>query len=262
MNDTQDPSTEAPKASPFVRLFLIALPVGLAFMVPISLWIYYVKKYGPKPVISEYAVVLRKDLNTQDFTHYTDVLSKEYGESALPNAHDRLEARARYIESTMDYSNMGYVVQRQVFSADGRSFANLFAELPGRSRSNDVVLVLTEYDGADVRGTAAMMCLAHAMTGLGHAKTIRFAAVANAQDADARVNGLVQLGQEDASGRRVTKTILLLSPMQPLLETHAPPSWKQAKVVSLDQGLTKSPDVSLASLKQILAKIEAAADAP
>jgi hypothetical protein len=183
MNESPNPLPDpAPKPSSLVRIFLIVLPVGLAFMVPISLWIYYKKKYGPKPVLSQYAAMLRKDLNMADFTHYVDLLKKEYGEAAIASKEERIAGRARFIESTMDYTNMGYVVRRESFTKDGQAHVNLVAELPGESRAREVVLVTVPYDTGREEDIAALMCVAHALSGSRHDRTVRFAAVV--QDAE------------------------------------------------------------------------------
>ena len=145
MNETE--STESPpqKAGCTVRAFLIVLPVGLAFMVPISLWIYYQKKYKPAPATSQYAALLRRDLNAEDFARYTRILSQDIGERSLAKP-DNLDAAASFIESTMGYDNMGYAVRRQAFEANGKPLVNLLAELPGKSKSKEIVLVLANYD--------------------------------------------------------------------------------------------------------------------
>ena len=95
MNESQDTSTPPPPSRPgfMVRAFLIALPVGLAFMVPVSLWIYYQKKHRPAPATSQYASILRKDLNAEDFARYTRILSQDIGERTLSQP-DHLDADA------------------------------------------------------------------------------------------------------------------------------------------------------------------------
>jgi hypothetical protein len=159
-----------------VRAFIIILPLGLSFMVPLSLWIYYQKKHQPEAATSQYAAMLRKDLDADDLTRYARILSQDIGARTLANP-DHLDAAASFIESTMGYDNMGYAVQRQAFEARDKPLVNLVAELPGKSKPDEVVLVFASYDEEDALGVSALMCVAHALAGSTHARTIRFAAV-------------------------------------------------------------------------------------
>lgn len=235
-----------------VRAFLIVLPVGLAFMVPISLWIYYQKKHQPAPAASQYAVMLRRDLNAEDFARYVRILSQDIGERSLAKP-ENLDAAAAFIESTMGYDNMGYAVHRQTFEVQGRAVVNLIAELPGKSKPDEAVLVLAAYDAADASGIAAMMCVAHALTGTEHARTIRFAALVNAGDADASVNGLHQLAQESSRGQRVTTALVPVA----LPMTSSPPPWAQVPV----RAFTPKA-IDLTALQELQRLVVEAADGP
>lgn len=252
-----EPDITPQKPGILVRAFLIVLPLGLAFMVPLSLWIYYQKKYAPAPAASQYAAMLRRDLNADDFARYVRILTQEVGERSLARP-ENLEAAAAFIESTLGYDNMGYAVQRQVFEAAGKPLVNLIAELPGSSKPGEEVLVLAAYDGEDASGIAAMMCVAHALTGTAHARTIRFAAVVNAHDLDAAVNGVDQLAQTPASGPRVVKTLVAVSP---LLES-TPAVWRGALVKPFAHEVRVAGQLSLEALRKLQSTIEQAADAP
>jgi hypothetical protein len=255
MNGTEEPSPPTEKPGCIVRAFIVALPLGLAFMVPLSLLIYYQKKHEPAPATSPYAALLRRDLNPEDFKRYVLELTQESGERSPAQPDKRRDAAASFIESTMDFTNMGYEVQRHPFEAHGRPMANLVAELPGRTKPDEVVLVLADYDGMDAKGIAALMCLAHALAGSEHARTIRFAAVANTGDSDETANGMDQLARRDAGGKRLTKTLVLVSPGV----SDASQVWEQAKARPLASMLLGDP---LTGMKRILEEIEQEADAP
>lgn len=257
MSDTEDTASAPMKPGGIVRAFLIVLPLGLAFMVPLSLWIYYQKKHQPEPAASQYAAMLRRELNADDFARYVRILTQDIGERTLAKP-DNLDAAASFIESTMGYDNMGYAVQRQAFEAHGKPVVNLLAELTGKSKPDEVVLVLADYDAADATGIAAMMCVAHALTGSGHARTIRFAAVVNARDLDVAANGMVQLAQGDASSQRVTRTLV---PVGPMFES-VPAPWKQVEVRRFALKLRIAPNEILESLRELKSTIEQAADVP
>jgi hypothetical protein len=202
-------STPPPqKAGCLVRAFILVLPLGLSFMVPLSLWIYYQKKHHPAPATSQYAAMLRKDLDVEDFTRYARILSQDIGERSVAKP-DNLDAAASFIESTMGYDNMGYAVQRQEFEAQGRSLVNLVAELPGKSKPDEVVLVVASYDEADATSVSALMCVAHALAGSTHARTIKFAAVVEAAGGSAIVRN------KETEGSGTLKNIIRIgSPSQ------------------------------------------------
>ena len=60
MSATEGPPAPTEKPGCMVRAFIIVLPLGLAFMVPLSLWIYYQKKHQPEAATSQYAAMLTK----------------------------------------------------------------------------------------------------------------------------------------------------------------------------------------------------------
>jgi hypothetical protein len=204
MNSTDEHPPAPQKAGCMVRAFIIALPIGLAFMVPLSLWIYYQKKHQPEAAISQYAAMLRKDLNAEDFARYARILSQDIGERSL-SRRENLDAAASFIESTMGYENMGYAVQRQVFDVQDTTAVNLIAELTGKTKPNEVVLVVANYDEADARGVAALMCVAHAFAGGEHARTIRFAAVMS------EAGGLKVLRDRTSADNREIRSLIVVS---------------------------------------------------
>jgi hypothetical protein len=236
----------AQKAGCMVRAFLIVLPLGLSFMVPLSLWIYYQKKHQPAPATSQYAAMLRKDLDAEDFTRYARILSQEIGERSLANP-DHLDAAASFIESTMGYDNMGYAVQRQEFEAQGRTLVNLVAELPGKSKPDEVVLVVASYDQVDAAGVSALMCVAHALAGSMHARTIKFAAVMEAGGGFAVAR---KKGGEDAG---TLKGIIRIGP---------PPQNGDVAVQTFPITNTGQSDQVLEHLQELQGLIEKTADAP
>jgi hypothetical protein len=249
MNEPQDTSAPPHKPGFMVRAFLIGLPVGLAFMVPISLWIYYQKKHRPAPATSQYAPILRKELNADDFMRYARILAQDIGERSLAQP-DHLDAAVRFIESTMDFANMGYNVQRQNFEADGKPLVNLIAELPGRSRPDEIVWVVAGYDAADASGIAALMCVAHALTGTDHARTIRFAAVMQS------AGGLTQLRKDDRPEQK-PRTVIALAPTSSSVSGAA---WAGAE--SIPFSISSSEASPLGRLRELQTLIEKSADQP
>ena len=260
MSDSiQTPTVAAEKPGWLVRAFLIILPVGLAFMVPVSLVIYYQKKHEDTPEASKYASMLRRDLNVDDFVRYVRILSQDIGERSTEKT-ENLDAAASFVESTMGYDNMGYATQRQAFDLRGKPVVNLVAELTGKSRPDEVVLVVADYDGADASGVSAMMCVAHALTGTEHARTIRFAAVVNGRAEDATESGLSHLTQELASKGEAPRKVVIVSLSSALGSSLS--HWKGGEVKDLSGEIRPASTETLTSLQSILAKIEKEADAP
>jgi hypothetical protein len=241
----------AQKAGCMVRTFIIVLPLGLSFMVPLSLWIYYQKKHQPAPATSQYAAMLRKDLDAEDFTRYARILSQDIGERSLANP-DHLDAASSFIESTMGYDNMGYAVERQGFESQGKSLVNLVAELPGKSKPNEVVLVCASYDEADASGVSALMCVAHALAGSTHARTIRFAAVVEA------AGGFAILKEKRSAGSSNLKNIIRIGGPASTSDRSADSAPVQAfPITTFEQ-----PGQALERLQELQRLIEQTADAP
>lgn len=255
MSDSNPPSPEATeqpvKAGCVVRAFIIALPLGLAFMVPLSLYIYYQKKYGPQEAASHLAPMLQRELNAVDMDRYVQGFVQGIGDRSLASP-DGLKAAGNYVESTMGFANMGYNIQRQEFKAGGQTAANLLAELPGKKAKKDTVLVLADYDTADATGIAAMMSVAHAMVGTNHNRTIHFAAVAQGDAADSKANGMEVLAQKFAeSGISVAKVVLLRPPLK-----STPAAWQDAEFIPLAAELNDTTPTALHMLQRLKKAVE------
>lgn len=238
-----------------VRAFLIILPFGLAFMVPISLWVYYQKKHAAQKTTSHLAPMLQRELNAEDMTRYVQGFTQSIGDRSLANP-ENIKAAASYVESTMGFANMGYKIQRQNFEAGNLTLSNLITELPGNKGNKDTVLVLADYDTQDASGIAAMMCVAHAMVGTSHTRTIRFAAVTQGDAADAKANGIEILAKKlEELEVPVVKVILFRPPLK-----VTPTAWQKAKIVSLAAELKDPTPAPLDMLQRLKRAVEDAAD--
>lgn len=252
MNETEDQAPPTPKPGILVRAFLIVLPVGLSFMVPLSLWIYYQKKNQPAPATSEFAAMLRRELNAEDFARYARILSQDIGERTMANP-ENLDAAAAFIESTMGYDNMGYAVQRQAFESKDMTVLNLEAELPGKSKPKELVVVVANYDEADAAGISAIMCVAHALAGSDHARSIRFAAVMSG------AGGFGKLRQSVSGEGRKLRTFVLVASTPPLLLGGTPGN---GGVRQFQITLADDPPATLARLRDLKKLVEDLADEP
>jgi len=174
-----------------IRFLVLALPTGLLLM---GLGSVLLTQFGtdaperdPNEAIRMEAAALgRKPVNAGDLERYLEVLSGTIGERNL-GAPESLEGAAVWIESTLSGGNIGYTVERHVYSVDGTEVRNLIAELPGTKRRDEIVVIGAHYDtvpgspGANDNGTgvAALLALARAFAGDPQERTVRFAAFVN-----------------------------------------------------------------------------------
>jgi peptidase M28-like protein len=111
-------------------------------------------------------------------------LAGEIGERNFEN-YDALEQAVRYIENY--WSSAGYAVEHQHYRAEGRQFTNLWTEIPGRKRPEEIVVLGAHYDtiigtpGADdnASAVAGLLALSGRARGKEWDRTLRFVAFAN-----------------------------------------------------------------------------------
>jgi len=177
-------------AGKIIRFCLVGFPVGLVLIPAVS--ITYTEWFKPyqasRPDVREqqYAAMMRKPVNRQDLERYVRVLAEDIGERHTGKM-ENLRAAAYFIESSLGESNMGYVVQRQKYTAEEHEVWNLEVNVPGIGRSDDVVVIGAHYDtvpgspGADDNssGVSALLCLANAFVGSENAVSLKFVAFVN-----------------------------------------------------------------------------------
>jgi Zn-dependent M28 family amino/carboxypeptidase len=94
-------------------------------------------------------------------------------------------AAADFVTSSLRAA--GYAPRRQEYEAEGRTVANIEAELAGTTRAGEIVAIGAHYDSAEGTpaandngsGVAAMLAIARAMSGAKPARTVRFVAFVN-----------------------------------------------------------------------------------
>lgn len=199
-----------------VRLFVGGLPLGLVVMGALSFIVYFHKKKMEEPTSSKLSSMLRKDLSVEDFERYGRIVSQDIGGRTLEKKGN-LDAASAFVESTLGFDNMGYLVVRQEFEADGKTYLNLTADLVGKSNPKEIVLIVTAYDSTEANkpeessGLAAMLCLANAMTGLPYHRTVRFTAVINGRSSDPKINGLARLLDQMEENKETVKQVLIFT---------------------------------------------------
>ncbi|MEY4485430.1 MAG: hypothetical protein RL693_2882 [Verrucomicrobiota bacterium] len=238
-----------------VRLFVGGLPLGLAIMGALSFIVYFnMKKKKETPVASQLSSMLRKDLSADDFERYGRILSQDIGVRTAEKK-ENLEAASAFVESTLGFDNMGYAVVRQEFDANGKTFLNLTADLVGKSNPKEIVLVVSTYDSTALNqpeessGLAAMLCLAHSLTGDPLNRTVRYAAVINGRSSDPKLNGLAHLLDQMTENKETVKQVLIFTEG---LDLSSLPKFMALK------SLKVKPDMDAAAVLKTLQEMQAA----
>lgn len=175
-----EPQSQITTSGRLVRLFVGGLPLGLIVMGALSFVIWNYKKQEKPPVVLEFAQLLQKEVGAEEFDRYVRIMTEEIGGSSIRDEEKR-EAIAGFVESSMGLENMGYESRRKKSPDGGLA---VYVELPGSSfvGADEVLLVVTRGDNADkdkvaASRVAALMSVAHALTGAESTKLIRLAVV-------------------------------------------------------------------------------------
>lgn len=174
-----------------IRFLLVAFPVGLIVLGAASMIFTYLRQESAPLDANEAerleaAALNRRAVNREDLATALDILTHRIGERHLGKP-ESLESTAIWLESTLGSGNIGYFVERQTYEVDGQMVRNLIAELPGRSRRGEIIVVGAHYDtvsgspGANDNGSglAALLSLARAFAGDPQARTLRFVCFVN-----------------------------------------------------------------------------------
>lgn len=191
------------KEGAVIRFLLVALPGGL-LLLGVAAMVSTHLRSGWKPEDPneakrlEAAALMRRPVAREHLAASVEMLAGRIGERNAGRP-DALEQAAVWIESMLGPGNLGYLVEHQVFEAEGREFRNLVAELPGKERRREIILVGASYDtppgspGAvtNASGVASLLALARALAGDPQERTLRFVAFAQGHGAS---------GPDDFSG--------------------------------------------------------------
>jgi Zn-dependent M28 family amino/carboxypeptidase len=135
---------------------------------------------GPLPPLDDRLLAIAAELRR----HVTK-LAEEIGERNIRYRPRELALAADYIEAEL--STSGYDVQRQQYTVDGTTCANLEVELSGSSKASEIVIIGAHYDSVsncpaandNGSGVAALLSLASTFAGSKSARTLRFVAFVN-----------------------------------------------------------------------------------
>jgi hypothetical protein len=158
-------------------IIFVAVPVILFF-----LYLVYNKQQRGHPGVPVIADNISLPIIEQRLREHVWALAEEIGERHHENLGS-LDKSADYIEST--FLQYGLDTHRQVYGS--RDFRNIIADIKGKNRTEEIILVGAHYDtvwlspGADdnASGVAVMLELAKLLAGHQFVKTIRFVGFTN-----------------------------------------------------------------------------------
>jgi len=256
------PSDPPITPNPFVRIFVMGLPLGILIMAALSFVLYFQKRNAAlEPKSSKFADMMRRDINAEDLQRYAKILSKDIGERT-PAQKDNLETAASFIESTMGFDNMGYQVQRHEFAEQGVASTDLVVDLVGEDKPREIVLVIASYSGDkddSASSMAALMSLAHHFTGTKHSRTLRFVAQGKPVAPQPRFPNFISINTQNVKENEAAHhgVILLNGPQgQQEASSFGPAMARESLKLTLwNVDVVANPEKSVSYLREIAAKI-------
>ena len=134
---------------------------------------------GPLPPLTTQEEAIRQRLAKHVWT-----LAGDIGERNLWR-YQALESAARYVEATL--LNIVYEVPSQAFEVEGKTVMNVAAEIMGKTRPEEILVIGGHYDSVlgspgandNASGVAAVLEIARLLAGQRLERTVRFVAFVN-----------------------------------------------------------------------------------
>jgi hypothetical protein len=193
------PPAALSKSGRFIRVALVVFPLGTILLGIASFGIWMWKKDRVEDRNLRHASALRQVPTSAGRDKHREVLTAV----SAGSYEDRLASTASYLESSLGAEGMGYDPQRFVVALDkGLPVAGVMAELTGKQRPREIVLVLLSYGNAAMvvrenESLASLLTLANWMTGEPVVRTLRFVALPLAGMSEReRREVLVRFGEE------------------------------------------------------------------
>ena len=167
--------------SSFTRLAILALLIIslLIFGWSLMIWMPGVSYQETSPQLTSTEAKLQTSLK-----HDLDTLSNQIGRRNFQSYENLLLAKDFL---TTELTDAGYTVNRQEYTADGKTYSNLEVEIPGTTRAEEILVIGGHYDsaftspGANDNGTGAVsvLALAREFAGAKPQRTLRFVEFTN-----------------------------------------------------------------------------------
>jgi hypothetical protein len=159
----------APAANPWFSRALVIFPVGLVVFSIIALGMYLNHQAQVRTRTIRYAAGLRQPLTAERLARHEQILRDAATQPA------GAVVASSYVASTLGPENMGYDVRalRPEGQDSPETPTSAFeAELTGETKPRDVVLWMTDYPTS--LPTAAVLSIAHDLSGKATTRTLRF----------------------------------------------------------------------------------------
>jgi hypothetical protein len=197
-----------PKSQRLLIKGLVAgLPLGLFVSIGIALALY-VNEPGRLGQRENEKSISARPIAQADLERTIRVLTEDVGPRSLVKEPEAAERARKFVQSTLGPDNIGYFTEAKGRQIDEAYAPAVFAELPGRGRAGELVVIVAAYtsqpgsaDYGAASGCAALLSIAKAMAGSEHQRTIRFVGyAAGAGPAWQRnLSQVVRSGKEQAS---------------------------------------------------------------
>jgi Zn-dependent M28 family amino/carboxypeptidase len=166
---------------------------------------------GPLPPLTAEQQRLERELHS-----HIQMLAGQIGERNVFH-HDRLVMAADYIRTTL--AGAGHKVRRQPYEVAGKICENIEAEVRGRERPDDIIVIGAHYDSVqgspgandNASGVAATLALARAFAETTPARTLRFVLFANEEPPLFQTEQMGSRVYAKRSRDRGEKIVLMLS---------------------------------------------------
>ena len=161
----------------------ILIAAGAVLVSVVAIGAYLIRMPGKRAETLAPLTVAEQQIRT-GLARHVQTLAGEIGERNMRQYHNLTLARD-YI--ARELTQLGYEIEQQPFTAEGREVSNIIAEIPGTTRPKEIVIFGAHYDsvfgtpGANDNGSgvAAVLELARLSRGLKPARTLRFVLFVN-----------------------------------------------------------------------------------
>ena len=173
------PPSSLSKSGRLIRVALVVFPLGTVLLGIASFGIWMWKKDRVEDRNLRHASALRAVPAEARWARHVEVLKAV---SAV-GGEDRLASTASYLESSLGAEGMGYLPQRfTVALKDGQPVAGVVAELTGKKRPREIVMIMLSYGSPaeaqkENEALASLLTLAHCLTGEPVLRTVRLVAL-------------------------------------------------------------------------------------
>jgi Zn-dependent M28 family amino/carboxypeptidase len=164
-----------------IRLSILLTIIAslLIFGWSLMIWMPGVSYQGELPPLTAAETELQSSLKRD-----IDILSSQIGRRNSDNYQNLVKAK---VFLTQELEQAGYTIKQQNYQIDNKTYTNLAVEIPGSSRSNEVLVIGAHYDTAftspgandNATGAVAILALAREFAGTKPLRTLRFVEFTN-----------------------------------------------------------------------------------